>query len=362
MKEAFSVDVTPDWEGLLRCIKREGMPKRVHHIEVLIDPEIYDAICERYGVAAGLDESDPFFGERRYVALQSFLGYDYVHCSLQDFEMPISAHTTEDTATLEHETGRSFVDSHQGPVTTWEEFETFPWPDPVAGLTRSLEWYEQHLPENMCVIGLGGFGHCAEHLTWLMGYETLCVALYEQRDLVAAISERLIEIYVAALERILQFERVKIIWTADDMGFRTGTLISPEHLREFVLPGHKRLADVAHAAGRPYMLHSCGNIGGIMDDLIDDVKIDALHSFEDNIENVVEAKKKYGHRIAVLGGIDMDFLCRSSEAGVRVRVRETLEQCMPEGGYVLGTGNSVANYVPIENYLAMLDEGRRFAA
>ncbi len=361
MTNPFYVDVTPDWEGLLLCINRHGMPRRVHHIEVLIDAEIYDAICERFGVADGLDENDPFFGERRYVALQSFLGYDYVHCSLRHFEMPISAHTTEDTAALARKSGRGYVDSHQGPITTWEEFERFPWPEPATGSTRSLQWYEQHLPENMCVIGLGGFGHCAEHLTWLMGYENLCVALHEQRDLVAGISDRLIEIYAAALKRILQFDRVKIIWTADDMGFRTGTLISPEHLREFVLPGHKRLAEMAHAAGRPYMLHSCGNIGGIMDDLIDDVKIDALHSFEDNIESVVEAKRKYGSHIAVLGGVDMDFLCRATEEEVRVRVRETLEQCMPEGGYVLGTGNSVANYVPIDNYVAMLDEGRRFA-
>ncbi len=41
-------------------------------------------------------------------------------------------------------------------------------------------------------------------------------------------------------------------------------------------------------------------------------------------------------------------------------MRETLQQCMDGGGYCLGTGNSVANYVPLDNYLAMVDEGRRF--
>jgi uroporphyrinogen decarboxylase len=47
---------------------------------------------------------------------------------------------------------------------------------------------------------------------------------------------------------------------------------------------------------------------------------------------------------------------------VRKRVRDTLDACMPGGGYCLGTGNSVANYIPVENYLAMLDEGRRYMA
>jgi uroporphyrinogen decarboxylase len=75
---------------------------------------------------------------------------------------------------------------------------------------------------------------------------------------------------------------------------------------------------------------------------------------------VVDAKRKYGDRIALLGGIDVDFLCRADEDAVRRRVQSTLEQCVVGSGYCLGTGNSVANYIPIENYLAMLDEGRKF--
>jgi uroporphyrinogen decarboxylase len=193
-----------------------------------------------------------------------------------------------------------------------------------------------------------------------MGYETLCYALCDQRDLVAAISRRLIEYYRVIVQRMVAFERVRIVWGSDDMGFRTGTLISPADLREFVLPGHKLMADVAHAAGRLYLLHSCGKLDAILDDLIDEVRIDGRHSFEDTIEPVTAAWQRYGHRTALLGGIDIDFLCRASEQQVRARVRHTLDICHAKGGYCLGTGNSVANYVPLDNYLAMLDEGRRY--
>jgi uroporphyrinogen decarboxylase len=193
-----------------------------------------------------------------------------------------------------------------------------------------------------------------------MGYETLCTSLYDQRDLVEAIARRCDEIDAAVTKRLLEFERVKIIWGSDDMGFRSGTLISPKDMRALALPGHKELARLTHAAGRLYILHSCGNLKAIMDDLIDDVKIDAKHSFEDIILTVSDAKRIYGQRVSLLGGMDMDFLCRSDPDAVRQRVRETLEICQPGGGYCLGTGNSVANYVPVENYLAMLDEGRRF--
>lgn len=96
-----------------------------------------------------------------------------------------------------------------------------------------------------------------------------------------------------------------------------------------------------------------------MSDLIDFVKIDARHSFEDNIMPVIEAKKKYGDKIAILGGVDIDFLCRANESQIRLYVDRIIDVCAPGGGYALGTGNSVTNYVPVNNYLIMLDEGRR---
>jgi uroporphyrinogen decarboxylase len=362
MDQVFTVEIAPDWEGFIRCIERQGMPERVHHIELFLDAEVQATISQRVDLLEGLDAADPFFALRRQVALQRFLGYDYVRCGLDDWEMPLNRESVEDTANLSRDGGRRYMDEHRGPITTWEEFEAYPWPDPKDANTRSLEWYEDNLPDDMCVIASGGFAHFAEYLTWLMGYETLCYALYDQRDLVAAISQRLLGLYDAVIDRLLQFDRVKVVWGSDDMGFRSGTLISPDDLREFVLPGHRRMAEKAHAKGYPYLLHSCGNLASIMEDLIEDVGIDAKHSFEDTIESVIEDKEIYGDRIALLGGIDVDFLCRASENQVRRRVRTTLEACMAGGGYCLGTGNSVANYIPIENYLAMLDEGRRFLA
>jgi uroporphyrinogen decarboxylase len=194
----------------------------------------------------------------------------------------------------------------------------------------------------------------------LMGYETLCIALYEQPDLVQAISDRTLEIDRVVLKRLLEYDRVQLTWGSDDMGFRSGTLINPKHMRTFVLRGHKALAELSHAADRPYLLHSCGNLSSIMADLINDVGIDAKHSFEDTIEDVCEDKQVYGKQLTLLGGIDLDFLCRSNAEEVRKRVRNTLDVCQPGGGYCLGTGNSVANYIPVENYLTMVDEGRKY--
>ncbi len=362
MKSPFAVDIRPDWRGLVDCIARHGTPSRVFHIELFLDPEVQEQICTHYGLLDALDAGDPYYAQKRQIILQRFLGYDTVRCSFDDWTMPLTRLNAQDTAALQRSGGRSYIEEHRGPITNWREFEEYPWPDPAAASTRSLEWYSANLPEDMCIVASGGFAHFAEYLTWLMGYESLCYALYDQRGLVAAISRRLYEMYEVVMRRLLSYERIKIVWGSDDMGFRSGTLIGPDDLREFVLPGHKRMAELSHQAGRPYLLHSCGNLSAIMPDLLDDVRIDAKHSFEDTIEEVTEVRQTYGRRIALLGGIDMDFLCRADEGQVRWRVRHTLDKCFAGGGYVLGSGNSVANYIPIDNYLAMLDEGRRYTA
>ena len=97
-----------------------------------------------------------------------------------------------------------------------------------------------------------------------------------------------------------------------------------------------------------------------MPDLIDEVRIDGKHSFEDVSHPVVEAKRAWGDRIAILGGIDVDFLCRAAEREIVERVHQTLDCCHGGGGYCLGSGNSIANYIPLDNYLTMLAAGRLY--
>jgi uroporphyrinogen decarboxylase len=127
------------------------------------------------------------------------------------------------------------------------------------------------------------------------------------------------------------------------------------------MPHYRRIGEAVHAAGKLLVFHSCGNMYKLMDDLLDDVHIDAKHSFEDKIIPVEEAYRRWGDRVAILGGVGMDVLGRGTEAQVRARTRQILEACAAKGtGYALGTGNTPANYIPAKNYLAMLDEGRRW--
>ncbi|NOZ29642.1 MAG: uroporphyrinogen-III decarboxylase-like protein [Chloroflexi bacterium] len=357
----FEIPIQPDYEALLRNLRREGTPQRVHYMELFLDREVHEALHARFGTADHLDRSDPYYDHKAYISLYRFLGYDTVTVPLGGLEFPReNVRMAEDTATLRREEGRRWADETRGVIASWEDFERYPWPDPARFDTSLLEWYSAHVPDDMCLVG--SCHNVFEEVTWLMGYQPLCYALYDQPDLVDAMFERIGQIFVAAAEVYAQFDRVKILFGGDDMGYRSGTMVSAQVLIEKALPWHKKIAQVAHESGKLYLLHSCGNLEEIMPALIEDVKIDGKHSFEDTIEPVTEAKRHWGDRIALIGGIDVDFLTRATPEQVRQRVRETLDVCLPGGGYCLGSGNSVTNYIPLENYLAMMDEGRRYTA
>ncbi len=356
-----NTSIKPDVHELIRVLKREVRPKRVHFIELFLDDEIKAIICDYFELARDISKSDPFYDLKCEIRIHEFLGYDVFRVALihKDFFPLQSIHAVDTTAIPgQHRGEREWTEEHDGPIGSWEEFERYPWPK-VSDIDLSpLEWLEKNLPENMGCYDLTG--HILEMITFLLGYETFCFKMVDEPDLVEALSQRVGEFYVDYTRTMCDFSCVPIAWGSDDMGFRSGTLASPDYLGKKVLPWHKKCAEVAHAKGRPYLLHNCGNLEKIMDVLIDDVGIDAKHSFEDSIMPVTEVYRKYGSRIAILGGIDVDFLCRADENAIRKRVRETLDICMQGTGYCLGTGNTVANYIPIQNFLAMLDEGRRY--
>jgi len=116
---------------------------------------------------------------------------------------------------------------------------------------------------------------------------------------------------------------------------------------------------MTHEAGLPYILHSCGNVAAIMEDLIDGVAIDAKHSFEDAIMPAGQFKRRYGDRIGTLGGVDVDVLARQDPPTIRSYVRKLIDECAPGGRFAVGSGNSIPDYIPPENYLTMMDEALR---
>jgi uroporphyrinogen decarboxylase len=349
---------SPDFQRLMKVFLRQGEPERLPFIELFADREIMEAVIgEPIPVPAHHERELRELALRRGLRFWHDTGYDYMTVQAV-VDLPFKLLMAADTAHLSRE-NRSWTDESSGIINSWEGFESYPWPRPEDIDYFDLEYVAGKLPDGMRMIFLGPGGQL-ENIMWLMGYVPFAFALADDPALVEAIAQKVGELLISIFRAAAEMPGVGALWLGDDMGFKTATMVSPEHLRRYVFPWQKKLAQIAHDHNLPFLLHACGNLGQVMDELIDDVGIDAKHSFEDVIMPVAEAKRQYGDRIAVLGGVDVDLLCRSSEDEVRAYTRRVIEDCAPGGGWALGTGNSVANYIPVQNYLAMLDEGRRY--
>lgn len=352
--------IEPDGSQLDAVFRRET-PARIPVIELFADHDFIRAVlgCGPERFAADRDYAD----WQRYwlwrIAFQRLAGPDFINVGMDELAYPTRrVSLAANTAALACGQ-RCWVDETDGVITTREQFDAYHWPDAPFNAER-IEFIAENVPEGMGIIVTSS--GILEWTMWLMGYQPLSIALYDQPDLVSDLTTRIGERFVEHYTAAANHPAVRWIWLGDDMGFKTATMISPDHLREYIFPWQRRIAEAAHAAGKPFLLHACGNLEKVMDDLIDDVGIDAKHSFEDAIEPVASFRQRYGHRVAVLGGVDVDFLSRNTPDEVRRYTREILEACAPDGGYALGSGNSVTNYIPVENYVAMLQELEAFNA
>ncbi|MDD5598567.1 MAG: uroporphyrinogen decarboxylase family protein, partial [Victivallaceae bacterium] len=208
------------------------------------------------------------------------------------------------------------------------------------------------LPDGMKAIVCGP-GGVLENVIALLGYDNMCIMTVSEPELLKAVFDRAGAVLVRHYEIASQFDSVGALISNDDWGFNSQTMLSPGDFEKYLFPWHRKIAAVCHKAGKPVIFHSCGDLHEVMDVIIDDIGYDGKHSYEDKIMPVEEAYEKYHSRIALLGGIDLDFVCRRRPAEIYERSRKMLARSAKRGSYALGTGNSVPAYTPDKNYFAM---------
>ncbi len=327
----------PDFNNLLAVLRRQR-PERPTLFEFFLNGPLYKRLA-----GPDFDEPKDALGWSR-LNMHAFrnAGYDYATIGASDFGFPQGQHDRAQT-----------ISQNQGArITDRQSFEAYPWPDPDAFDYSRLTTLAPELPAGMKFV-VHGPGGVLENAIGLAGYENVAMIVYDDPALAQALFDAIGSRLVRHYQLVLKQPGVGAIISNDDWGFKTQTLLAPADMRRYVFPWHKRIVQTAHDAGVPAILHSCGELAHVMDDVIDDMRFDGKHSFEDAILPVEDAYARWGSRIAILGGIDVDFIVRSSPDAITQRSRQMLERAARTGSYALGTGNSVPEYIPQDHYFAM---------
>jgi uroporphyrinogen decarboxylase len=171
----------------------------------------------------------------------------------------------------------------------------------------------------------------------LAGYENLCYIAADDPKLYADLFRRVGEVILVIWSRFVKNFRdiFSVLCFGDDLGFKSSTLLDPEDIRRHLIPPYRRIIELVHSCNIPFLLHSCGCIFSVMEDLIETAGIDAKHSNEDSIAPFSIWVERYGQRIGNFGGVDTDVLCQMSEKDIRTYVRNVIVHSTGHGGFAV---------------------------
>ena len=256
--------------------------------------------------------------------------------------------------------GHGAILGGKGPIQTRDDFNKYPFDELPAIFWNAyephLEAIREALPPGMKAYGGCGYG-IFESSQDLVGFESLCLMQSDDPELFADLFRKIGDLYVSLWSGMIRdYSDIFVFFRmGDDLGYKTSTMLAPATIRQFIMPQYKRVVDLVHQSGKRFLMHSCGCIFEVMEDLIA-LGIDAKHSNEDQIAPFERWIELYNDRIGLFGGIDVNTLCRDEYDEI---YREVLDKGTrfrrKARGYGIGSGNSIPEYVPVEGFMAMVE-------
>jgi len=188
----------------------------------------------------------------------------------------------------------------------------------------------------------------------LRGMEPLLMDFCDHPKFVHELLNTIAEYNVAQVRKAAEYD-VDAFYFGDDWGQQTGLQMGPKFWHEFIAPPLGRMYDAAHEAGKFVMVHSCGKVDELFDDLVE-LGVDCFNPFQPEVMDTDELMLKYRGRLSFHGGLSTQrTLPYGTPDDVRAEVRHLLDMGR-DGGYMFAPAHAVEGDVPLENMLAFIDE------
>lgn len=197
----------------------------------------------------------------------------------------------------------------------------------------------------------GGFDEIRE----LMGEEELCMAYYEQPELIMDILDTIGDTAQRVLDQVSATITIDVLHVHEDMAGKSGPLIGPVQVKETIVPYYRRIWDMVHARGtRLFDQDSDGDMNPVLDVFLE-AGVNCMHPMEPAANmDVVKIREKYGTRLSFYGGLDKHVI-RQGHAAIETELETKLPPMIRSGGCVLGLDHRIPNGTPLEAYRYYLE-------
>jgi 5-methyltetrahydrofolate--homocysteine methyltransferase len=348
----------PDIQRLFSAFQRKKVD-RVPNFEVLIEDQHVEKLLGRFAGNTLSYGGDPAKGVSEGEGARPMKPTDYIElCKLigQDAIIVESIWTPFKKRNPDGSVGGMIADRSIKTRRDWQEKVVIPGDAEIEEKMVFIREYRQALDKSgtkigFCVLMAAYFQMLYE---FVIGLEDAMKLVSEDRDFIEEMLEASTRYWVRFCQAAVA-NGVDFIWTADDVAFKTGLFLPPKLMREMWLPKLKRIHEPALAAGKPVMFHSDGNIDELVPMLLE-AGVTCVQPMDPYGVDYRSFKKKWGGSVCLAGNIDIEFpLAHGTPDEVDRDVKKHMEVLKPGGGYICGSSHSIVNYIPHENFIAMLN-------
>ena len=238
----------------------------------------------------------------------------------------------------------------------------FPWPDPKkyidpAECLRAVS----EVPEGTVVMGVIWSAHFQDACA-AFGMEEALMRMRLEPEMFQAVIDRIADFYLEANEIFYQATQGKLhaVLIGNDLGSQCGLMIDPDSIRQFVLPGTRKLVAQAKKYGLTVIHHSCGSIYDIIPDLIE-AGVDVIHPIQALAAKMEPDRLHQGfaREVSFCGGVDaQQLLVNGKPEEVAAKVRE-LRRIFPTGLVISPSHEAILADIPPANIQALFEEVHR---
>lgn len=234
-----------------------------------------------------------------------------------------------------------------------DNLQDFSWPDPQDP-TR-YNFIEKAIPKRKETAILVSLGFTLFERAWtLVGMEELLVYMLTNKPFVHELMDKILEYNLGIIERSCQMD-IDIFRFGDDWGHQHGLIMGMDLWREFIKPRVKQMFDLVRSQGKMVMIHCCGKVDELFDDLVE-CGLDIFNPFQPEVMETSVMKERYGDRLCFYGGISTQrTLPYGSVNQVKDEVRRLIDTVGQNGGYIASPAHDIPTDAKAENIAAMID-------
>lgn len=335
------------YERAVATLKGE-IPDRVPTFELMIDPAVMQAITG----------SDDYADFCEYVGLDIVVTGTPSKLYAEKVIDPASRTIINEWGIVRRYSEQVVSIPLEGPIKEPADIENYTPPDPYderryVQLKALLQRFK-----GKKLVGMH-LHDALNYPVYLRGMEQLFMDLIMNPELVQKLVHISVEHNIAIAERAIDLGADFII-LGDDYGSSTSTLVSPQHFREFFLPGLKEVVQAVKDKGAFCLKHCCGNINAIVDDMVA-TGLDGLHPLDAGAGMDMLAVKNRHPQLTVIGGISCAApLTEYSVDELKQEVQRVIQRVASGGRYILASSNSIHSKVKPENFMAMQETAREY--